>query len=510
MAGWIGMGVRASCPAHVTRRLRGASRRKAPCGAFASRARCATLRTHARRTIHRRACSPTSPTSSSAAAAQRAARHAGALRWLAVIGQTIAVLVVHYGLEFELPLAACLSVIALSAWLNVALRMHFRNGSGSRRGRPRWLLAFDIAQLTVLLFLTGGLREPVRVPDSRAGADLRDRAAAALHAAARRVRGRLRDRCSCSVHWPLPWTSDEPLVLPPLYIARRSGSRSCVAIGFIGAYAWQIAEEGRQLADALTATELVLAREQHLSQLDGLAAAAAHELGTPLSTIAVVAKELRARARTGLAACRRREAAARAGAALPRHPRQAHRAAGRRHAVRAREALRADRGGGRAASQFRHRDRRRAAAASAPASRWPRARPAILYGLGNLVENAVDFAERARRGRGALERAGRRRHDRGRRAGLPAGDHRPHRRALCDQPRAAPAPKARRAGSASASSSPRRCWSAPARRSPSLNRPAPDNGAVVARALAARPISRRRGRSCSRPLRVGTPPPNYA
>ena len=73
---------------------------------------------------------------------------------------------------------------------------------------------------------------------------------------------------------------------------RRSGSRTCVAIVFIGAYAWQVAEEGRQMADALTATELVLAREQHLSQLDGLAAAAAHELGTPLSTIAVVAKEL--------------------------------------------------------------------------------------------------------------------------------------------------------------------------------------------------------------------------
>ena len=65
-----------------------------------------------------------------------------------------------------------------------------------------------------------------------------------------------------------------------------------LAIGFIGVYAWQIAEESRQLADALTATELVLAREQHLSQLDGLAAAAAHELATPLSTIAVIAKEL--------------------------------------------------------------------------------------------------------------------------------------------------------------------------------------------------------------------------
>jgi len=65
-----------------------------------------------------------------------------------------------------------------------------------------------------------------------------------------------------------------------------------LAIGFIGAYAWQLTEEARQLADALAATELVLAREQHLSQLDGLAAAAAHELGTPLSTITVIATEL--------------------------------------------------------------------------------------------------------------------------------------------------------------------------------------------------------------------------
>src|SRR5437899_3114474 len=65
-----------------------------------------------------------------------------------------------------------------------------------------------------------------------------------------------------------------------------------LALGFIGVHAWQLTEESRQLADALAATELVLAREQHLSQLDGLAAAAAHELGTPLSTITVIATEL--------------------------------------------------------------------------------------------------------------------------------------------------------------------------------------------------------------------------
>ena len=64
------------------------------------------------------------------------------------------------------------------------------------------------------------------------------------------------------------------------------------ALGFMAFYAFRVAEEARLLADALAATELVLQREQHLSALDGLAAAAAHELGTPLATIALVAHEL--------------------------------------------------------------------------------------------------------------------------------------------------------------------------------------------------------------------------
>jgi two-component system sensor histidine kinase RegB len=65
-----------------------------------------------------------------------------------------------------------------------------------------------------------------------------------------------------------------------------------VSAAFTVIYASRIAEETRKLADAFAATELVLAREQLLSQLDGLAAAAAHELGTPLATISIAAKEI--------------------------------------------------------------------------------------------------------------------------------------------------------------------------------------------------------------------------
>src|SRR5688500_11618885 len=77
------------------------------------------------------------------------------LRWFAVIGQATAVLVVHYWLEFELPLAACLSVIALSAWLNVAMRMHYRNVQRLPPRSVALLLGYDIAQLTMLMTLTG-------------------------------------------------------------------------------------------------------------------------------------------------------------------------------------------------------------------------------------------------------------------------------------------------------------------------------------------------------------------
>jgi two-component system, sensor histidine kinase RegB len=213
-----------------------------------------------------------------------------ALRWFAVIGQAISVLVVHYLLEFELPLATCLAAIALSAWLNIAMSMHFRNVQRLAPAPAAWLLTYDIAQLTFLTMLTGGLENPfaflILAPVLIAAISLPLRYTLPLGAFA----------VACStliafVFWPLPWSSEQAMVFPPLYIFA-TWVANLVAIVFIGAYAWQVAEEGRLMADALTATELVLAREQHLTQLDGLAAAAAHELGTPLSTIAVVAKEL--------------------------------------------------------------------------------------------------------------------------------------------------------------------------------------------------------------------------
>ena len=163
-----------------------------------------------------------------------------------------------------------------------------------------------------------------------------------------------------------------------------------LAIGFIGVYAWQITEESRQLADALAATELVLSREQHLSQLDGLAAAAAHELGTPLSTISVIAKELEnaiaADAPHGDDVRLLREQANRCRDILAKITELSSSEPFDRTPLTAliEEVVAPHRNFGVAIDVSVPDDR----SAEPVGAR----NPAILYGLGNILENAVDFA----------------------------------------------------------------------------------------------------------------------
>ncbi len=212
------------------------------------------------------------------------------LRWLAVTGQAIAVLAVHFGMGFRLPLLGALAIIAVSAALNVALRARYPTTHRLEDGAAAALLAYDVVQLAALLYLTGGLENPFAIlflaPVMISATALPPVRTMALGALAVALVTAL-----ALWHQPLPWKPDESVSLPPLYVW---GVWLSLLLGltFIGVYAWRVAEEARQLGHALAATELVLAREQHLSQLDGLAAAAAHELGTPLATIALVVKEL--------------------------------------------------------------------------------------------------------------------------------------------------------------------------------------------------------------------------
>lgn len=212
------------------------------------------------------------------------------LRWYAIIGQAGSVVVIAMGFGYAIPWSICLLLIAASAGLNILLTWRFKTSHRLEPNDAFTLLAFDVAQLGVLLWLTGGLRNPFAVlllaPVIVSATSLYKRHTVGLGLLAIVVISLL-----AFFHLPLPWDPSNPLILPDLYVGGVWGALVCTLL-FTGIYVFRVAEEARKLGNALTATELVLQREQHLSALDGLAAAAAHELGTPLATIAVVSKEM--------------------------------------------------------------------------------------------------------------------------------------------------------------------------------------------------------------------------
>ncbi|MBI4723801.1 MAG: ActS/PrrB/RegB family redox-sensitive histidine kinase [Rhodomicrobium sp.] len=212
------------------------------------------------------------------------------LRWFAVAGQTATILLIYYGFGFPLPFGLSLALILMSAVLNIGLSITYPRSQLLLSRHAMLLLGYDILQLAGLLYLTGGLENPfafllvVPVAVSASTQPLTVTAGLTVFDIALAT-------ALAYYHMPLPWAHELPPVLPLNYLfGLWSALVSCTV--FIAIYAWRIGQEARQMSQALTAAELVLAREQRLAALDGLAAAAAHQLGTPLSTISLVAKEL--------------------------------------------------------------------------------------------------------------------------------------------------------------------------------------------------------------------------
>ncbi len=319
------------------------------------------------------------------------------LRWVGVIGQILALGVVYFWLGFDLPAGPCLIVIAVSAWVNVFLAIRYPARHRLSVNFATALLAYDIIQLASLLYLTGGIDNPftmlIVAPVTVSAATLPLAYTVGL--------GVMALGCTALLAFfamPLPWYLDPPLSHPLLY---KVGILLAVAASmpFLALYVWRLTQEGREMSAALAATELVLSREQKLHALDGLAAAAAHELGTPLSTITLVTNELYRQMpqdsphrddilllRTQAQRCRE------ILQKLTRHPpdedplhasltvkEMLHEAAAPYMDGRARIKIRAT----------------PAENAAGPDARQPTGlrRPGVIHGLGNIIENAADFAK---------------------------------------------------------------------------------------------------------------------
>jgi two-component system sensor histidine kinase RegB len=210
------------------------------------------------------------------------------VRWLAIAGQAAALLTVHFWLGHELPLHPTLAAVTASGLLNLALTI-YRPAARLGDRAAAVLLAWDLVQLAALLYFTGGLTNPfalLLLAPVIVSATILSRRSTVLLC----LLGIALATLLASWHEKLPWPAPG-LEFPGLYV---SGLWTALTLGaiFLAAYVGSVAIESRQMSDALAATQMALAREQRLSALGALAAAAAHELGSPLGTIAVIAREI--------------------------------------------------------------------------------------------------------------------------------------------------------------------------------------------------------------------------
>ena len=218
-------------------------------------------------------------------------RTLNSLRWFAIIGQSIALIVAVnvFSLKIEVGLASL--TIGTSVILNLVYGFVYPGNKRLTEREAFGMLIFDIVQLSLLLYLTGGISNPFAMlmlaPVTISATVLRLRSTVVLGGTAVVLVSAL-SRASL----PIETETGALLALPELF---QFGFWLAIVIGvvFLAIYAWRVTTEMHNMGDALLATQLALSREQKLTDLGGLVAATAHELGTPLATIMLVSGELR-------------------------------------------------------------------------------------------------------------------------------------------------------------------------------------------------------------------------
>ena len=212
------------------------------------------------------------------------------LRWFAIAGQVGAILVATRLYDLQIEVGPATLTIVASVLANLFFSFLYPENKRLSEREATGILCFDIVQLSVLLYLTGGLSNPFAVlllaPVTIAATILHLTSTIALAALAIVLITLL-----SQVGIPIETADGVAITLPALF---QFGfwAALVIAVVFLAIYARQVTNETQSMGDALLATQLALAREQKLTDLGGVVAAAAHELGTPLATIKLVSSEL--------------------------------------------------------------------------------------------------------------------------------------------------------------------------------------------------------------------------
>ena len=212
------------------------------------------------------------------------------LRWIAIIGQLIAILTVYFAFNFKLPILICLLIVFLGALTNIYLQLWFNKKNDLSTLDSTIFLFYDLFQLAILIFLTGGIKNPflifLIVPSiiSSTLLTLKNTLVLVISTVIFLI-------FLSFFHLPLPHPGYLHFHVPDYYLYAVPLA-VLIALIFLTYFGARFGLESRQRSAALKELELVLAKEQELESIGLQAAAAVHSLGTPLSTITVIAKEL--------------------------------------------------------------------------------------------------------------------------------------------------------------------------------------------------------------------------
>ena len=212
------------------------------------------------------------------------------LRWAAVVGQLVALFVAQQFYNLQLEMGLCLLVVSVSVMGNLIAMFIFPENKRLSETENLLMVLFDLLQLALLLYLTGGLHNPFYIlilgPVTVSALVLTLRSTVFLGITAILV-------VTLLAEFHLPLRSEQGFLLrvPNIFVFGNWVAIT-IAVVFLSFYSRRVTQEMHSMSEALQATQMALAREQKLTDLGGVVAAAAHELGTPLATSKLTSSEL--------------------------------------------------------------------------------------------------------------------------------------------------------------------------------------------------------------------------